>query len=119
MINRYKTLKDRRKARVRNQIRVAAGDRPRLIVTRSNLHIYAQIIDASGKVLAASSDKAVTSTDKKAKTKTERAQMVGAEIATVAKKAKVTKVAFDRGYYKYQGRVKALAESARAQGLEF
>lgn len=116
-MNRYKTIKQRRQARVRGKLR-RQSTRPRLIVTRTNQHIYAQVVDAMGKVLAFSSDKSVT-LPKGKKTKTEKAELVGADIATKAKKAKLSQVTFDRGYYKYHGRVKALAESARSQGLEF
>ena len=96
MINRYKTLNIRRKAAARKKI-LGVGNRPRLTVFRSSQHIYAQIIDVSGgKILAAGSD-----------------------LSLKAKKSGVVKVMFDRGAYKYHGRVKALAEAARKGGLEF
>jgi len=107
-------LQAKRKARVRNKIK-GISERSRLIVTRTNAHIYAQIVDPTGKIVATASDKSV---EKKA-TKTEKATIVGQDLAKKAKKAKVTEVAFDRGYYKYHGRVKALAEAARSEGLEF
>jgi large subunit ribosomal protein L18 len=82
----------------------------------SNLHIHAQVIDDSkGKTLA-------SSTSVKADTRgslSEKAAWVGTDIAKKAKKAKVTKVVFDRNGRKYHGRLKALAEAARAGGLEF
>lgn len=118
MIQRYKTTKSKRKVRVRNKVKNHAN-RARLLVTRTNLHIYAQIIDQKGKTVAASSDKAITTTKEKALTKTEKAALVGADIAKKAQEEKVLQVVFDRGYYKYQGRVKALAEAARVAGLEF
>ena len=92
------------------------SERPRLAVFVSNLHITAQIIDdTTGKTLAYS-----TSVGKKLTgSMNEKAQVVGAEIATKAKKAKVTKVVFDRSDKQYHGRIKALADKAREGGLEF
>jgi large subunit ribosomal protein L18 len=91
-------------------------EKPRLCVFRSNKHIYAQLInDENGKVLLAASDLEV----KKGGTKKELAHEVGKLIAQKAKKKKIEKVVFDRGGYKYHGRVKALAEGAREQGLIF
>lgn len=92
-------------------------DRPRLHVYRSNRFLYAQIIDdTSGKTLVAASEKQIK---KPAKTKSARAAQVGEAIAAAAKTKKIKKVRFDRGYYKYHGRVKVLAEAARKGGLEF
>lgn len=92
---------------------------PRLSVFRSGKHIYAQIIDdRAGVTLAAASDKELKSSSK---TKTPRgavsAKLVGALIAQKASEKNVARVVFDRGGYKYHGRVKALAEGARAAGL--
>lgn len=92
--------------------------RPRLVVTRTNQHIYAQVLGLDGKIVAASSDISLTKTKDKA-TKTEKASLVGAQLAQKAIKAKIKYITFDRGYYKYHGRVKALAEAARQAGLEF
>jgi len=92
------------------------AERPRLTVHISNLHVSAQIVnDDKGETLAAAS----TVGKKSSGTLTEKAALVGTEIATKAKKAKVIKVVFDRGPRKYHGRVKALAEAVRAEGLEF
>jgi len=113
---KLKDQRQSRKTRVRYQTK---GDslRPRLHVFRSNQYIYAQIIDDSkGITLAAASEKQL---ETKTGTKTDRAIAIGELIAKQAKKAKITKVRFDRGYYKYHGRVKAVAESARKNGLEF
>jgi large subunit ribosomal protein L18 len=89
--------------------------RPRLSVARSLRHISAQIIDdAAGKTLAAASDLKI-SKGKKA----ERAAEVGKALAEAAKKAGVSKVVFDRGGRRFHGRIAALAEAARAGGLEF
>ena len=89
---------------------------PRLCVFRSNMAIYAQLIDdVKGVTLASSS-----SLELKLKNNNlEAASAVGKDIAEKAKKAKIKKVVFDRGGYLYHGRVKALAEAARENGLEF
>ena len=117
MINRYKTINDRRKAAARKKL-LGVGNRPRLTVFRSSQHIYAQIIDVSGgKILAAVSDLGLKSAQKLSKTA--KSIAVGVAVAQKAKKSGVVKVMFDRGAYKYHGRVKALAEAARKGGLEF
>ena len=93
----------------------------RLLVNRTNLHIYAQVIDASGsKVLAAVStvDKAVREEIKNGGN-IAAASLIGKKIAEKAKAAGVETVAFDRSGFKYHGRVKALAEAAREGGLKF
>lgn len=105
----------KRKTRVRGKV-TRHLSRPRLLVTRSNQYIYAQIVGLDGKIIVSSSDGELET--KKKLTKTERASLVGKSIAEKAKKNKVTQVAFDRGHYKYHGRVKALAEAARSAGLE-
>jgi len=116
IVKRYKTLKERRKLRVRAKIR-GTKDRPRLSVFRSNKHIYAQLIDDDrGETLTAASDLELESISG---TKTEIACKVGKVLAEKALKLGVKKVVFDRGGYKYHGRVKALAEGARQGGLEF
>lgn len=92
------------------------AERPRLSVHISNLHITAQIInDDSGKTLAY----ATTIGSKLAGNKTDKATAIGKEIATKAKKAKIKTVVFDRGAKLYAGRMSALADSARKEGLEF
>lgn len=104
-----------RKNRVRSTISGTA-ERPRLSVTVSNMHVSAQIIDdISKKTLVA----ATTVGSKAAGTLTEKAAVIGTEIAKKAKAKKVTTVVFDRNGRKYHGRVKALADAARAGGLEF
>lgn len=106
----------RRAHRTRAKIRGTA-ERPRLTVFRSSKHIYAQVIDdTSGTTIVAASDKHV---DAKGKKGVEVASLVGAEIAKRAKSANITAVVFDRGAYKYHGRVQALADAAREGGLEF
>jgi large subunit ribosomal protein L18 len=96
-------------------------DRLRLSVHRTLKHISAQVIDdGEGRTLAAVSSTSKALADSlNGKTKTERATVIGAEIARLAKEAGVETVAFDRGYSKYHGRVKALAEAAREGGLQF
>ena len=92
------------------------NERPRLTVNFSNLHIVAQIIDdTKGKTLAY----ATTVGAKITGTKTEKAALIGAEIAKKAKAAKIKKVVFDRGSKLYAGRLSALADAARKEGLEF
>jgi large subunit ribosomal protein L18 len=111
----------RRKAMsTRNKLR-RYSRRPRLSVFRSSSNIYCQIIDdARGCTLASASsvDKSLREQLKGLK-KTDVAAKIGTEIAGRAKAAGVVKVAFDRGSYKFHGRVKALADAARAAGLEF
>ncbi|HUZ65867.1 MAG TPA: 50S ribosomal protein L18 [Acetobacteraceae bacterium] len=114
-------LRGRRQQRLRYQLRIKSGGRPRLSVFRSGKHIYAQVIDdAAGRTLAAASslDKGLkaalrTGADKEA------AAAVGKLVAERAVAAGVTAVVFDRGAYLYHGRVKALAEAAREGGLAF
>ena len=104
-----------RHRRVRKNVRGVAG-RPRLAVFRSSNHIYAQVIDDDrGHTLASATSLEVKSGD----TKTVVAQTVGQTVAKLALAAGVTRVVFDRGGYKYHGRVKALADAARAEGLSF
>lgn len=116
--NREQLKRSKRGLRANRVRKTIAGkeNRPRLSVFRSGVHIYAQVIDdKSGKTLAAAS-----STELKGKSaKTDLSTQVGTAIAEKAKAAKITKVVFDRGGYAYHGRVKALAEAARAAGLEF
>ena len=92
------------------------AERPRLAATISNKHIVAQIIDDDkGRTLCY----ATTVGSKMTGSMTEKAAQVGAEIAKKAKKAKISKVVFDRGAQLYAGRMSALAEAARKEGLEF
>ena len=95
--------------------------RPRLCVYRSLNHIYAQIIDDSkGKTLVACNTTQKEIQEKvKGMTNKEQAKFIGTEIARLAKKKKIEEVVFDRGGYLYTGRVKELADGARAGGLKF
>ena len=98
-----------------------ASDRPRLSVYRSSKHISVQVIDdLAGVTLASASTMDSEIRDQCAgKDKTERAKLVGGVVAERAKAAGVEQVAFDRSWYLYHGRVKALAEAAREGGLKF
>ncbi len=110
----------RRHARVRKNL-AGTADRPRLNVFRSLSEIYAQIIDdQKGKTLvsASSVDKELRA-ELKGKNKTEQAKLVGAAVAKRAKSKGIETVVFDRGGFRYTGRVKALADGARESGLQF
>ena len=110
-------LEQRRRARVRRQIRKSANGRPRLSVFRSNKYIYAQVIDdLSGKTVAAASSREESVA---AGANQEAAAEVGKLVAKRANEQGVKAVVFDRGPYLYHGRVKALAEAAREGGLAF
>lgn len=105
--------KDRRQGRIRATV-TGTATRPRLAVFRSLQHISAQVIDdQSGRTLVAAGDRQLTGT------KTERARQVGTQLAAAATAAGITAVVFDRGGNRYQGRVQALADGARAGGLQF
>ena len=107
---------DRRKARVRGKIN-GTSKIPRLSVFKSNIHIYAQLIDDDAqKTLAGVSDLKIK---KDKMNKVEIAEKIGEEIAKLAIKAKIKKAVFDRNGFAYHGRVRAVAEGARKGGLEF
>jgi large subunit ribosomal protein L18 len=110
---------DRRTQRVRRSLASYSGGRPRLSVFRSSKHIYAQVIDdAKGQTVAAASslEKELRSTLKTGADKA-AATAVGKLLAERARKAGIDKVVFDRGGYRYHGRIKALADGAREGGL--
>ena len=105
-----------RHTRVRKKV-IGSAERPRLAVYRSNRHIYAQLIDDdSGKTLVAASS--VDAKDGKG-SKSERAKSVGAMLGERAKAKGIAEAVFDRGGYRYHGRVKALGDAARSAGLRF
>lgn len=107
-------LRERRHRRIRGRISGTVG-RPRLAIFRSNKYIYAQLIDDDkGITLASASSK-----DIKGKVMIEDARVVGERIAKAGIEKGVTKVVFDRGGFTYSARIKALADAARAGGLEF
>ena len=104
----------KRHRRVRKKV-LGTAERPRLAVYRSNRHIYAQLIDDyAGATVVAASTLAEGKGDPKA-----RAKSVGTEIASKAKAAGIERAVFDRGGFKYHGRIQAVAEGAREGGLEF
>ena len=110
--------KARRHFRVRKKVAGTAA-RPRLVVTRSSRHIFAQVVDdVAGHTLFGVSDLDAT-VKSEAGDKTARARRVGALVAERAKAAGIEKVVFDRGGNRYHGRVAALADGARDGGLEF
>jgi large subunit ribosomal protein L18 len=111
----------RRTAKVRRNVRRAAGKRARLSVFRSSKHIYAQVIDdADGKTLvSASSLEKEMRESLKTGANIEAAKTVGKRLAERAVAKGVKEVVFDRGGYLFHGRVKALADAAREAGLEF
>jgi len=114
-------LRNRRRARLRFQLRQKSHGRPRLSVFRSSEHIYAQVIDdAQGRTLASAStlEKSMRETLTTGANK-EAAAAIGKLVAERALAAGVTEVVFDRGAYLYHGRVKALADAAREGGLSF
>ena len=110
--------KNNKRIRLKKRIRVKIKGthlRPRLTVFRSNKFIYAQVIDdEAGRTLTQASDVKLGKG-----TKTLRAREVGKMIADACKAAKITKVVFDRNGFKYTGRIKLVADAARATGLEF
>jgi large subunit ribosomal protein L18 len=106
-------LRTRRHFRVRKKVN-GTSERPRLVIFRSLKHIYAQLVDDNAQRTL------MTVTDAGAEgKKTEKSAEVGKRIAQKAKEAGITRVVFDRGGYKYHGRVKAVADGAREGGLEF
>ena len=115
-----KQTREKRHYRMRHNLSGTA-ERPRLSVFRSNLHIYAQIIDdTKGMTLAAASTKEKSLADSLSKTwDKEAAKAVGTAVAKKAMDKGITTVVFDRGGYIYHGKVQALAEAAREAGLQF
>lgn len=110
--------KQDKKLRLKKKIRIKVHGtalRPRLSIFRSNKFIYAQVVnDVTGKTIAQASDLKISKG-----TKTERAKEVGKAIAAACTKAKITKIVFDRNGFRYTGRIKLVADEARAAGLEF
>ena len=116
MVN--KIISNKRKARVRKKLKKSSSDKMRLSVFRSAKHIYAQIIDDSSGITVVSASTLEKSSSGLG-TNISSASKGGTEIAKKAIDAGVKEVFFDRGSYKYHGRVKALAENAREAGLKF
>ena len=115
------TTRDRKKFRIRNKLKkVSKVERFRLSISRSSRNISAQIIDDLKNVTlisASSNEKSIKALNKK--NKTELSTVVAETLAKKALEKKITKVYFDRGLYKYHGRVKTFAETLRKNGLEF
>lgn len=121
MAKNQKTLRRKRiQRRIRSRI-IGTGEVPRFSVFKSSKHVYAQLIDdEKGHTLAAVSTKTKDiQSGFDDKSGIEKAEIVGSEIAAKAKKIGVSKVVFDRGGYKYHGKIKAIADNARKGGLEF
>lgn len=121
-MSKYNTreARHRRHSRVRQTVK-GTDSRPRLCVFRSLSHIYAQVIDdlQGHTLVSASSLESEIKGDAAGKSKKDRAEMVGLLLAKRAASKGISQVAFDRGGFKYHGRVKALAEAARQGGLKF
>lgn len=119
-----KKQKDRIQKRIRRRIKIRAKikgtkQKPRLSVFRSDKYIWLQLIDdEKGYTLCSASEKDLNKTEQK-KTKKERSYLVGKILAQKALTKKIKKIVFDRGGYKYHGRVKAVADGAREGGLQF
>ncbi len=111
---------DRKKFRVRSKLKkVSSNDRFRLSVSRSTKNISAQIIDDVKKVTLVSASSVEKSIREQKKSKSELSTLVAEALAKKAQEKKITKVYFDRGIYKYHGRVKIFAETLRKNGMEF
>lgn len=118
--NKKAALRERRHKRVRARVK-GTTQRPRLNVFRSLTNIYAQVIDDSqhATLASASTIDGEVAKQVEGKSKVEAARIVGKIVAERAKNAGITQVVFDRGGYRYHGRIAALAEGAREAGLEF
>ena len=111
---------DRKKFRIRNKVKhVSSSERFRLSVSRSSKNISAQIIDDSKKITLVSATSNTKEIKSKKINKKELSTIVAQQLAKKAKDLKITKVYFDRGIYKYHGRVKLLADELRKNGMEF
>ena len=108
----------KKRARVKGMLRV--GNYPRLVIYRSNQHIYAQVIDDSKSITlasASSGDKGLTPEISKAKSKIDKSKIVGKYLGKELISKKIEKLIFDRNGYRFHGRVKALADSIRETGI--
>lgn len=120
----HQKAKQRRQLRRRNHVRrsiVGTAERPRLTVFRSSKHIYAQLIDDLAGVTLAAASTTVGDVRKELPYggNAKAAEVVGTKLAEAAKAKGISKAAFDRGHYRYHGRIKALADAARKAGLQF
>jgi large subunit ribosomal protein L18 len=113
-VNHLRTSAEKRKIRVRSKVHGTTA-RPRLHVHRSNKNVYLQVInDQTGKTLVSAS----TQTEKVSGTKTEKARQVAKILVGKMKSAKIAKVVFDRGSYRYHGRVKIISDVMREEGVQ-
>ncbi|MDR1489990.1 MAG: 50S ribosomal protein L18 [Desulfovibrio sp.] len=113
------TARRRRKARIRKKISGTA-ERPRLVVFRSNLHLYAQLVDdGAGATLLCASTLSLKKAGAQVRCDRAGSELVGREIARLAVEKNIKSVVFDRNGYIYHGRIKAVADGAREAGLEF
>ncbi len=111
--------RQRRKVRIRKKIN-GCTERPRLVVYRSNQHLYAQVVDdTKGMTLVAASTLSLSKSEQDIHCNVSGATLVGKEIARLAKEKNINSVVFDRNGYIYHGRIKAVADGAREGGLEF
>ncbi len=111
--------RQRRKIRIRKKV-TGNAERPRLVVYRSNMHIYAQIVDdMTHHTLVSTSTLVLNKGESSFHSNKKGAEQVGKEIARLAKEKNISKVVFDRNGYIYHGRIKAVADGAREAGLEF
>ena len=111
--------RQRRKIRIRKKIS-GTPERPRLVVYRSNMHLYAQVVnDHDGATLVSTSTLTLSKSQDKVRCNKTGAELVGKEIARLAKEQSISKVVFDRNGYLFHGRIKAVADGAREGGLEF
>ena len=119
MSNKKLNLFKKRRLRNRNKIKSTDNKRIRMSVHRSSKNIYVQLIDDSIGSTITSASSRMSAVGKNLKNNTETAKLVGKEIAERAKKSGISEVYFDRGGFLYHGRVKALADAARENGLKF
>lgn len=112
----------KKRSRVKSSLTITGQGGPRLVVFRSNKHIYGQVID-DGKsitiISSSSNDKNLASIISKAKSKIEKSKIVGKDLGEKLVNKKISKIVFDRNGYKYHGRVKALGDAIRDQGIKF
>ena len=114
------STRNRKKFRIRNKVKkVSSPDRYRLSISRSSKNISAQIIDDTKKITLVSSSSIEKDIRNLKKNKSELSSLVAEKLAKKAQQKNITKIYFDRGMYKYHGRIKLLAETARKEGLKF
>lgn len=118
------TQKTQRRDRIRRRIRATirgTSERPRLCIHKSNKHVQAQLVDdlAANTIVSASTQMESLADELKGKSQSEKAEVVGKQLAKLADEQGITKAVFDRSGYKYHGVVKALADGAREAGLDF